>query len=52
MNQKPNDRFNLRELFNTLTEAFVGSSNSMQDIPDTTTPPPLDTLEPRRCCRR
>ena len=51
MYQKSNDRFNLRQLFDTPTELLVESSNPMWDVSNTTGLPPLDTLEARRSGR-
>ena len=51
MDQKPNDRFNLKKLFDSPTEPLVGSYNSVQDVSDTTVTPPLNTLEPHRSGR-
>ena len=33
MGQKPNDRFDFRELFDTPKESLEGSSNSIEDVP-------------------
>ena len=46
MDQKSNDRFDLRELSDTPREPLEGSSNPMEDVPKTTTLPLLDTREP------
>ena len=37
MDQKSNDRFDLRELSDTPREPLEGSSNPMEDVPKTTT---------------
>ena len=46
MDQKPNDRFDFRELFDTPREPLEGSSNPMEDVTITSTSPLLDTREP------
>ena len=51
MDQKPNDNFNFSELFDTPIEPLPESSNPVQDIPNITPSPPLDTLEPHRSGR-
>ena len=47
MDQKPNDRFDLRELFDTPKEPLKGSSNPMEDVLEITISRLLDTQEPR-----
>ena len=49
--RKPNDRFNFRELFDTLREPLEGSSNPMDNVLKTTASSLLDTREPRRNVR-
>ena len=49
MDQKPNDRFDLTELSDTLREPLERSSNPMKDVIETTTLSLLDIREP---CRR
>ena len=53
MERKPNDRFNLRELYDTpikpLTRSCIRFNlrelyDRLQDVPNTTTSPPLDPL--------
>ena len=51
MDQKSNDRFDLRELFDTLRKPLEGSSNPMEDVPETTTLTLLDTRGPRHSRR-
>ena len=51
IDRKPNDRFNLRELSDTPIEPLEGSSNLMEDIPEITTSPLLDTRESCRSGR-
>ena len=46
MDQKPNDRFNFRELSDTPKEPLEESSNSMKNILETIASPLLDTREP------
>ena len=48
MDRKPNDRFNFRELSNTLREPLKGSSNLIEDVPNTTT---LSLLDARKSLR-
>ena len=42
---KSNDRFDLRELFDTLKEPLEGNSNPMEDVPEIITSSLLDTRE-------
>ena len=51
MDRKPNDRFDLRELFDTLIESLKRSSNPIKDVIETITSPVLDTREPYRSRR-
>ena len=46
--RKPNDRFDFRKLSNTPREPLEGSFYPMEDVPEITTSPFLDTREPRR----
>ena len=46
MDQKSNDRFDFRELFDTPKEPLEGSSNSMENILQIIISPFLDTREP------
>ena len=48
MDQKPADRFDLRELSDTLRESLEESSNQMEDVPEITT---LSLLDTREQCR-
>ena len=43
MDRKPNDIFDLRELFDTLIEPLEESSNPLEDVPETTTSSFLNT---------
>ena len=47
MHQKPNDRFDHKELSDTPRNPLEGSSNSMEDVLKTTTSSLLDTRELR-----
>ena len=51
MDQKPIDRFNLRELSDTPIKPLAGSSNPVQNVPKSTDPPPINILEPRHSGR-
>ena len=48
MDRKPNDRFDLKELFDTPREPLQGSSNPIKDVLKTIASSLLDTWEPRR----
>ena len=47
MDQKPNDRFNLRELSDTPRKPLEGNSNSIEDVSEIIVLPLLDTRESR-----
>ena len=51
MHQKHNDRFDVWKLSDTPIKPRVGSSNPMQEIPNTIASPLLDTLKSRRSGR-
>ena len=48
MNWNPNERFNLRDLYNTAREQLERSSNPMEDVLEITASPLLDKRDPRR----
>ena len=51
MDLTPNNRFDLRELSDTLREPLEGSFNLMEEVPETITSSVLDTQEPCRSGR-
>ena len=51
MDRMPNDRFDLRELSDTLRETLKGSSNPKENVLETTILSLLHTREPHSCGR-